>query len=158
MKLRDIGLTLRCTGLFVCALGLAAAAPAQNVPGVTEKEIVIGSCSALEGPSMSLGTQTVTGAKAYLASVNEEGGIHGRKLRLISYDDSYDPAKTEACFSKLMADKVFALGFFVGTPTAVKVRAYGGNQQDSSRGPVHRSADLVRATAALGDKCPGFLL
>jgi branched-chain amino acid transport system substrate-binding protein len=120
MKLRDIGLTLRCTGLFVCALGLAAAAPAQNVPGVAEKEIVIGSCSALEGPSMSLGTQTVTGAKAYLASVNEEGGIHGRKLRLISYDDSYDPAKTEACFSKLMADKVFAFGFFVGTPTAVK--------------------------------------
>ena len=46
--------------------------------------------------------------------------MHGRKLRLIAYDDSYDPAKTQACFDKLMADKVFALGFFVGTPTAVK--------------------------------------
>jgi branched-chain amino acid transport system substrate-binding protein len=41
-------------------------------------------------------------------------------LRGFTYDDSYDPAKTEACFSKLMADRVFALGFFVGTPTAVK--------------------------------------
>jgi branched-chain amino acid transport system substrate-binding protein len=48
------------------------------------------------------------------------GGVHGRKLHLISYDDSYDPTRTQACFDKLQADKVFALGFFVGTPTAVK--------------------------------------
>src|SRR6202040_4393317 len=48
------------------------------------------------------------------------GGVDGRKLKLISYDDSYDPAKTEACFNRLMEQKVFALGFFVGTPTAVK--------------------------------------
>jgi branched-chain amino acid transport system substrate-binding protein len=46
--------------------------------------------------------------------------VHGRKLRLIAYDDSYDPAKAQACFEKLTADKVFALGFFVGTPTAAK--------------------------------------
>jgi branched-chain amino acid transport system substrate-binding protein len=52
--------------------------------------------------------------------INDAGGVDGRKLRLISYDDSYDPAKTEACFNKLMDQKVFALGFFVGTPTAVK--------------------------------------
>src|SRR6202043_1647768 len=64
--------------------------------------------------------ETVAGAKAYFSVVNDEGGVHGRKLHLISYDDSYDPAKTQACFDKLLADKVFALGFFVGTPTAVK--------------------------------------
>jgi ABC-type branched-subunit amino acid transport system substrate-binding protein len=52
--------------------------------------------------------------------VNEAGGVDGRKLKLLSYDDSYDPAKTEACFNRLMEQKVFALGFFVGTPTAVK--------------------------------------
>jgi len=46
--------------------------------------------------------------------------VDGRKLILISYDDSYDPAKTEACFNRLMEKKVFTLGFFVGTPTAVK--------------------------------------
>ncbi len=62
----------------------------------------------------------MTGAKAYFDLINEEGGVHGRKLKLISYDDSYDPAKTEACFQCLMEQKVFALGFFVGTPTAVK--------------------------------------
>ncbi len=52
--------------------------------------------------------------------IKDEGGVNGRKLKLIAYDDSYDPAKTEACFNRLMEQKVFALGFFVGTPTAVK--------------------------------------
>ena len=115
----------RRAALFAVALAwiflaLAATTSAQTVPGVTDKEILIGSCSALEGPSSSLGTQTATGAKTYFASVNEQGGVHGRKLRLISFDDSYDPAKTESCFNHLMAEKVFAMGFFVGTPTAVK--------------------------------------
>jgi ABC-type branched-subunit amino acid transport system substrate-binding protein len=92
----------------------------QTVPGVTEKEIVIGSCAALEGPSSFLGRETLAGANAYFEMVNEEGGVNGRKLRLVSFDDSYDPAKTQACWDKLMAHNVFALGFFVGTPTAVK--------------------------------------
>jgi ABC-type branched-subunit amino acid transport system substrate-binding protein len=110
-------------GLWVllgCLFAASAPLPAQNTPGVTENEILIGSCSALEGPSHFLGTETVTGAKAYFAMINDAGGVDGRKLKLISYDDSYDPAKTEACFNRLMEQKVFALGFFVGTPTAVK--------------------------------------
>jgi branched-chain amino acid transport system substrate-binding protein len=107
---------------FVCLGTLAGAsfAQAQAVPGVTEAEVVIGSCSALEGPSRALGMDTTTGAKAYFSLINDEGGVHGRKLKLIAYDDSYDPAKTQACFDRLIGDKVFALGFFVGTPTAVK--------------------------------------
>jgi branched-chain amino acid transport system substrate-binding protein len=106
--------------LTLLFLALAAGVSAQAVPGVTDKEILVGSCSALEGPASSFGTQIATGAKTYFASVNEQGGVHGRKLRLISFDDSYDPATTEACFNHLMAEKVFAMGFFVGTPTAVK--------------------------------------
>jgi ABC-type branched-subunit amino acid transport system substrate-binding protein len=93
---------------------------AQSAPGVTDKEILIGSCSALEGPSRALGTETVAGAKAYFNLVNNEGGVNGRKLRLLAYDDSYDPTKAQACFDRLLNEKVFALGFFVGTPTAVK--------------------------------------
>jgi ABC-type branched-subunit amino acid transport system substrate-binding protein len=107
--------------LFAALLTLPVSpAFGQTTPGVTENEILIGSCSALEGPSHFLGVETVTGAKAYFNLVNEEGGINGRKLKLISADDSYDPAKTQACFDHLMSEKVFALGFFVGTPTAVK--------------------------------------
>jgi len=92
----------------------------QTPPGVSDKEVLIGSCAALAGPSSFLGRETVIGAEAYFAMVNDEGGVHGRKLRLISSDDSYDPAKAQACWDKLMAQKVFAAGFFVGTPTAVK--------------------------------------
>jgi len=110
------GLSLLCG----CVFGGLVPARGQSAPGVTEKEIVIGSCSALEGPSHFLGTETVNGAKAYFAMINDAGGVDGRKLKLVAYDDSYDPAKTQICFDRLMEQKVFALGFFVGTPTAVK--------------------------------------
>ncbi|HEY2547966.1 MAG TPA: ABC transporter substrate-binding protein, partial [Candidatus Acidoferrum sp.] len=105
---------------LVLLFGSVSSTHAQNAPSVSETEILIGSCSALEGPSHFLGQQTVTGAKAYFGMVNEEGGVNGRKLKLISADDSYDPAKTQACFDHMIGEKVFALGFFVGTPTAVK--------------------------------------
>jgi len=107
---------------LVAGLLFAASSPTygQSTPGVSENEILIGSCSALEGPSHFLGVETVTGAKAYFNLTNDEGGVNGHKLKLISADDSYDPAKTQACFDHLMSEKVFALGFFVGTPTAVK--------------------------------------
>src|SRR5258708_6868046 len=58
--------------LFLFGTGLSARA--QNPPGVTDKTIVIGSCSALEGPSHSLGAETGTGANAYFSLINEEGG------------------------------------------------------------------------------------
>jgi ABC-type branched-subunit amino acid transport system substrate-binding protein len=111
---------LQGLGVLLVILSAGSSGLLAQTPGVTENEILIGSCAALEGPSSFLGRETVNGAKAYFQLVNEEGGIHGRKLRLVSFDDSYDPAKTQECWDKLMAQKVFALGFFVGTPTAVK--------------------------------------
>src|SRR5258708_12834620 len=103
-----------------CLFAVSSPLQAQNATGVTDREILIGSCSALEGPSHFLGTETVTGAKAYFAMINDAGGVDGRKLKLITYDDSYDPAKTEACFNRLMEQNVFALSSFVGTPTTLQ--------------------------------------
>ena len=120
MKKDTLKYVLGLSVFIGCLFTVSTRAQAQNTTGVTEKEILIGSCSALEGPSHFLGTETVTGAKAYLDMINDAGGVDGRKLKLLTYDDSYDPAKTEACFNRLMEQKVFALGFFVGTPTAVK--------------------------------------
>ncbi len=91
-----------------------------QAPGVSESEIKIGSCSALDGPARQLGLQTVLGATAYFDYINDHGGINGRKLELSSFDDGYDPEKTSACFASLKRDDVFAAGFFVGTPTAIK--------------------------------------
>ena len=120
MKKMNWKSSCRLSVFLVCLLGSCSMVWGQTVTGVTDREILIGSCSALEGPSHFLGTETVTGAKAYFDMINDAGGVDGRKLKLIAYDDSYDPAKTEACFNRLMEQKVFALGFFVGTPTAVK--------------------------------------
>ena len=117
MRIHWPGPSRALAGLF---LFLCATATRSQTPGVTDSEILIGSCSALEGPSHFLGTETVAGANAYFSLINDEGGIAGRKLKLIAYDDSYDPAKTQVCFDRLVSQKVFALAFFVGTPTAVK--------------------------------------
>jgi len=46
-----------------------------QTPGITAKEVVIGSCAALEGPSSFLGRETVAGAEAYFDSINDEGGV-----------------------------------------------------------------------------------
>jgi len=106
--------------LLLGALVLTSGELRAQAPGVTDKEIAIGSCAALDGPSSFLGRETVAGAETYFDLVNEEGGVNGRKLHLYSFDDSYDPAKVQGCWDKLMAQKIFALGFFVGTPTAMK--------------------------------------
>lgn len=101
-----------------------AAAPAQALAnektGVTDKQILIGSCSALEGPVASLGKALTSGAKVYLSYINDQGGVYGRKLKLVCYDDSYDPDKAIKCFNCLQKDKVFVGAFFVGAPPATK--------------------------------------
>ena len=102
--------------LFTVVIAISAA-PAQT-PGVTDNNILIGSCSALDGPAHVLGRETVLGASAYLHMVNDEGGVFGRKIQLEAFDDSYDPDKAPACFKRMIKEGVFALGFFVGTPTA----------------------------------------
>ncbi len=91
-----------------------------QAPGVSESEIKIGSCSALDGPARQLGLETVLGATAYFDYLNDHGGVNGRKVHLLSFDDGYDPEKTGACFASLKRENVFAGGFFVGTPTAAK--------------------------------------
>jgi branched-chain amino acid transport system substrate-binding protein len=104
--------------LGIVLVGLAVALAAGETPGVTENSILLGSCSALDGPARVLGTQTVLGASAYLHAINDEGGVFGRKIQLLAYDDGYNPDMAPACFKRMTKEGVFALGFFVGTPTA----------------------------------------
>ncbi len=97
-------------------------APKASVPGVTPGEVLLGSSLALKGHASFLGTQTLSGAMSYLNHVNEQGGVHGRTIRVVAYDDSYDPPMCLANTQKLIIeDQVFALFCYVGTPTTVKV-------------------------------------
>jgi branched-chain amino acid transport system substrate-binding protein len=90
--------------------------------GVTDSDIVVGMSTVLTGPASFLGTSFKSGAEAYLATVNEKGGVRGRKIKLIAYDDGYEPAKTVPNVSKLIKeDKVFCLLGNVGTPTTMAI-------------------------------------
>src|SRR5258707_13768989 len=61
-------------------------------PGVTDKEIKIGNIMPYSGPASSYGT-IGRGISAYFKKFNEEGGINGRKINIISYDDGYSPPR-----------------------------------------------------------------
>jgi ABC-type branched-subunit amino acid transport system substrate-binding protein len=115
---------------LACVLALAACdsgAPGTDalpapVPGVGDSEILLGSSLALSGHASYLGRQTLLGAMSYIRHVNEQGGVHGRTIRVITYDDQYEPALCVANTQKLLIeDDVFALFCYVGTPTAVKI-------------------------------------
>ncbi len=109
---------VRAVLFLLLTIIITISATRAQTPGITENSVLIGSCSALDGPASFLGRQTVMGASAYLHMVNDEGGVFGRKLQLQAFDDSYDPDKAPACFKRMTKEGVFALGFFVGTPTA----------------------------------------
>lgn len=100
--------------IFLCpALGFGSS------PGISGTEIVIGQSCALKGPSQALGKGMRDGALTYFKYINSEGGIKGRKVRLITYDDGYEPNSCAENTEKLISrDGVFLLFGFVGTPTS----------------------------------------
>jgi branched-chain amino acid transport system substrate-binding protein len=86
--------------------------------GVSSDRILFGQAAALEGPSSALGRGMRQGILAAFAEINARGGVHGRKLELMSRDDGYDPDRSVAQTIRLIEDdKVFALIGAVGTPT-----------------------------------------
>jgi branched-chain amino acid transport system substrate-binding protein len=101
---------------LLAALVVAAASFAQ---GVSEKEVVVGQSAALGGPTSFLGSHMKAGLDAYFKQINDAGGVHGRTIRLISYDDRYEPVPCVENTKRLIEqDKVFALVGYVGTPTS----------------------------------------
>ena len=104
---------LTCATLAALASSLAAA---EN--GVTKDKVVLGQAAVFSGPAAQLGIQMRNGIKAYFDYVNEKGGVHGRKLELVTEDDRYEASVAPAASKKLIEQhKVFALLGYVGTPT-----------------------------------------
>jgi ABC-type branched-subunit amino acid transport system substrate-binding protein len=100
-------------------LGLFLAMPAGAEDGVTEDEIVIGSHLDLSGPIAGWGTQAKYGMEMRAREINEAGGIHGRKIRLVIEDNAYDPKKAIMVTNKMITrDKVFCFIGNMGSPTA----------------------------------------
>jgi len=104
---------------LVGLLAAAAFSPwcaAEN--GVSANRILLGQAAVFSGPAAQLGIQMRNGIKTYFDYVNERGGVHGRRLDLISEDDRYEPSVAPSASKKLIEEhKVFALLGYVGTPT-----------------------------------------
>jgi len=107
---------------FVFVVVIAALLPrvAGAEPGVSADKIVLGQAAVFSGPAAQLGIQMRNGVKTYLDYVNARGGVHGRKLELVTEDDRYESAVAPSASKKLIEEhKVFALLGYVGTPTGV---------------------------------------
>jgi branched-chain amino acid transport system substrate-binding protein len=95
----------------------ALALPALAEDGVTANEIVIGSHSALSGPVAAWGVGSTNGNRMRFDEVNEKGGIHGRKIRMIVEDHGYQvPRAVQAANKLINNDKIFIMMSALGTP------------------------------------------
>ena len=102
----------------------ARAAGKQYGPGVTDTEIKIGNTGPYSGPLSNANSIPLSMA-AYFKMINEKGGINGRKINFISYDDGYSPPKTVEMTRKLVEeDGVLFIAGAVGTPTNSAVWHY----------------------------------
>ena len=114
MKFKAGLIALASAGLAVT--GIASA----QTQGVTKTEIVIGTVQDLSGPIVGFSKPTVNGMRMRVDEINELGGIHGRKLRLVVEDHGYDPKKAVLAAQKLIQkDRIFAVLGSIGTPTAM---------------------------------------
>jgi branched-chain amino acid transport system substrate-binding protein len=121
-------LALALAGALMGA-GLVSAVSAQTVVGVTQTEIKIGNTNPYSGPASAYGTiGKVIGA--YFKKVNDEGGVNGRKINYITYDDGYSPPKAVEMVRKLVEQDQVALLFqTLGTPTNSAIHKYMNTQK-----------------------------
>ena len=121
------GLLLTLIAAFGLAVTLGPAA--AQTPGVTATEVKVGNTNPYSGPASAYGT-IGKALGAYFKKVNDEGGVNGRKINYISYDDSYSPPKAVEMVRKLVEqDEVAALFQTLGTPTNTAIHKYVNAQK-----------------------------
>ena len=109
--------TLSLNLMAAALLALAGtAAQAQATQGISKTEIVLGSIQDLSGPIAGFGKQVRQGMLLRVEELNEQGGVNGRKIKLLIEDSAYDPKKAVLAAQKLVnQDKIFAMVGHIGT-------------------------------------------
>jgi len=118
-------------GTLIAVLALAPVAPAMaaDPPGVTATEIKIGNTNPYSGPASAYGT-IGKAIGAYMKKVNDEGGVNGRKINYVTYDDAYSPPKTVEMVRRLVEQDQVAFVFqTLGTPTNSAIHKYMNQQK-----------------------------
>ncbi|MDT9000576.1 ABC transporter substrate-binding protein [Paucibacter sp. APW11] len=100
---------------------MAAALALPPLPALTQdrRRIVLGQSCPLSGPTAQLGLQMQAGARLFFDAQNAAGGINGLPVELKTLDDGYEPERCKANTEQLIAEDVFALFGYVGTPTTL---------------------------------------
>jgi len=121
---RRRGLARRLAACLLVSGAMAVSAAAENAPGVTDREIKIGQTMPYTGPVAWI-SSIAAAEKAYIQMINDQGGINGRKINLISADDGFLPWRTGNETRKLIEVERVAFTFgSVGTPTQLAVARY----------------------------------
>ena len=111
-------------GLMAAALAAPAMAQKKYDPGATDKEIKVGNTNPYSGPASAYG-QIGKAIAAYFKMVNDQGGVNGRMINFVSYDDGYSPPKTVEMARKLVEqDQVLFLFQTLGTPSNTAIHKY----------------------------------
>ena len=101
---------------------ISSGKPRRRRPGITANTVTVGSHFPLTGPAAPGYSEIPRAIDAYFKYVNANGGINGRKLKIIARDDGYNPTNTVKVTKQLvLQDKVFAIFGGLGTPTHTKV-------------------------------------
>ncbi|MDH2386082.1 ABC transporter substrate-binding protein [Bradyrhizobium sp. CER78] len=112
------------TALAIALSATSASAQKKYDPGASDTEIKIGQTVPFSGPASAYASIGKTQA-AYFKMINDQGGINGRKINLIQYDDAYSPPKAVEQVRKLVeSDEVLLTFQIVGTPSNAAVQKY----------------------------------
>lgn len=107
---------MKTTLATLLALAVAAPLAQAQTQGVSKTEVVLGSIQDLSGPIAGFGKQSRLGMMLRVDEINEQGGVNGRKFKLIFEDSAYDPRKAVLGAQKLVnQDKIFAMLGHIGT-------------------------------------------
>src|SRR6202166_646775 len=121
---RDRLQVLSATLIVLAATCAGAIAPKKYDTGATDTEIKIGNIMPYSGPASAYGVIGKT-EQAYFNKINAEGGINGRKINFISYDDAYSPPKAVEQARKLVeSDEVLFVFNSLGTPSNSAIQKY----------------------------------
>jgi branched-chain amino acid transport system substrate-binding protein len=141
---------------FSLTAGAALVAGARIVHAQSEGKIILGQSAPFTGPAAQLGIQFHQGAKLYFDSLNAQGGVNRRMIEIRNLDDGYEPERCAENTRKLIADDVFALFGYIGTPTSVAALPLANKDRVpfiapftgamALRAPLHKNVFHVRAS------------
>ena len=139
--------TLIIIGLL--AVGCVKRAPA---PGVTDTEVLIGNVQDLSGPLKELGAIIPSGSNMYFQYINDQGGVHGRSIKMLIEDHQYNPQKAVAATKKLVEkDQVFCLFQILGTSPCEAIRPILSETGTPLIAPATNSGTMSDLSRVAGD-------